>query len=70
MDDSTPIALIGVACRVSGDANSPERLWKICAEGRSGWSRIPLSRFNLDDSYHPKKDIAGTVFTMYIASCR
>jgi acyl transferase domain-containing protein len=44
MDIQTPIAVIGMACRFAGDVDSPEKLWKICAEGRSavGFSVAPF----------------------------
>lgn len=61
MEVPTPIAVVGVACRFCGDVDSPERLWRMCAEARSGWSRIPPSRFNLEGVYHQYHDKAGTV---------
>ncbi|KAM7203160.1 putative polyketide synthase protein [Naviculisporaceae sp. PSN 640] len=54
--DDTPIAIIGMSCRLPGDATSPERLWKLCAEGRSAWSEIPSDRFNKEAFYHPSSD--------------
>ncbi|KAI5203359.1 putative polyketide synthase [Aureobasidium subglaciale] len=30
-----PIAVVGMACRFAGEATSPERLWKLCAEAKS-----------------------------------
>ena len=43
---STPIAIIGMSCKFPGGATSPDKLWRMCVEGRSGWSEIPKSRFN------------------------
>ncbi|KAI5865333.1 reducing type I polyketide synthase [Durotheca rogersii] len=51
-----PIAIVGMSCRFPGDATSPERLWRMCAEGRSAWSEIPADRFNKDAFYHPSGD--------------
>lgn len=65
MEPPTPIAIVGMACRFSGDVDSPEKLWKMCAEGRSGWSRIPPSRFNLEGVYHEHGDRTGTVIRKY-----
>ena len=45
-DTSFPIAIVGMSCKFSGDATSPETLWELCEQGRSGWSEIPSSRFN------------------------
>ena len=56
-----PIAIIGMACRFPGDASSPEKLWDLCAKGRSAWSPIPESRFHAESWYHPDKGHLGTV---------
>ncbi|KAI2642646.1 hypothetical protein GGS21DRAFT_184157 [Xylaria nigripes] len=56
-----PIAVIGMACRFCGDVDSPEKLWKMCVEARSGWSEIPRSRFNLEGFYHEHNDKPGTL---------
>ena len=56
-----PIAIIGMSCRFSGGATDPEKLWKLCAEGRSAWSKIPSSRFYQEGFYHPNGERIGTV---------
>jgi acyl transferase domain-containing protein len=56
-----PIAIVGMSCRLPGDATSPEKLWDLCSKARSGWSQIPPDRFNNDAFYHPKGEKAGTV---------
>ncbi|KAI9741637.1 MAG: polyketide synthase [Cirrosporium novae-zelandiae] len=56
-----PIAIIGMACRFPGDVTSPERLWRICAERRSTWSKIPSDRFNQEAFYHPCGEKRGTL---------
>ncbi|KAF3480538.1 uncharacterized protein GIQ15_05885 [Arthroderma uncinatum] len=53
---SEPIAIIGLSCKFSGDATSPENLWTLLEEGRSTWSEIPLSRFNFKGAYHPSRE--------------
>ncbi|KAJ5893428.1 hypothetical protein N7495_005119 [Penicillium taxi] len=57
---SVPIAIIGMGCRFAGDATSPENLWKMLEEGRSAWSEIPPSRFNLEGWYHPSQENIST----------
>jgi len=37
---SAPIAVIGMACRFAGGVDTPEKLWTLCAEGRSGVSKL------------------------------
>ncbi|KAH8430189.1 uncharacterized protein LDX57_007859 [Aspergillus melleus] len=58
---STSIAIIGMSCRFAGDATNPEEFWKMLVEGRSAWSEIPLSRFNIDGVYHPSHENISTV---------
>ena len=41
-----PIAIIGLACRFPGGANSAEELWKMLADGGTRWSKIPADRYN------------------------
>lgn len=56
-----PIAIIGMACRFAGDASSPEKLWQLCADGKSAWKAIPESRFAQKEFYHPDNQKQGTV---------
>ncbi|KAF6790728.1 polyketide synthase [Colletotrichum sojae] len=59
-----PIAVIGMSCKFSGDATSPEKLWQLVADGRDGWSPIPKSRFNSDAFYdkdHAKIGMSNVV---------
>ncbi|KAK3389414.1 hypothetical protein B0H63DRAFT_518643 [Podospora didyma] len=53
MEPNVPIAIVGMSCRFAGDVNNPEKLWQLLAEGRSTWSEIPKSRFNIDGFHHP-----------------
>jgi acyl transferase domain-containing protein len=46
MEPPAPIAIIGIGCRFSGGADSPEKLWKVLSEGESTWSPIPAKRWN------------------------
>ncbi|KAL3429943.1 hypothetical protein BDV09DRAFT_200122 [Aspergillus tetrazonus] len=55
-----PIAVVGMSCRFAGGATSPEKLWQLCAEGRSAWSKVPQSRFNQTAFYHPDGQRPGT----------
>ncbi|KAK9774990.1 hypothetical protein SCAR479_08264 [Seiridium cardinale] len=53
------IAIIGMACRLPGDATSPSKLWDLCATGRDGWSPIPPDRFDADAYHDADKDKTG-----------
>ncbi|KAJ5107704.1 hypothetical protein N7456_004379 [Penicillium angulare] len=51
-----PIAIIELICKFAGDTTSLDRLWDMLADGRSAWSEIPLSRFNLRGAYGPNSE--------------
>lgn len=51
-----PVAIIGMSIRFPGDATSPEAFWDMLVAGRSAWSEIPASRFNIDAWYHANPD--------------
>ncbi|KUL82023.1 hypothetical protein ZTR_11398 [Talaromyces verruculosus] len=49
MDSSMePIAIVGMACRLPGDANSPSALWQLLVNGRSAHGHCPPTRFSED----------------------
>lgn len=57
-----PIAIIGMACKFPGGADSPQKFWDLLSEGRSAWSnKCPPGRFNMDAHYHPQGDMNGTI---------
>lgn len=63
---SIPIAIVGMACRFSGNVRNPTQLWELCANGKDGWSPIPDSRFDVKSLYHPDNSKAGRVsFSFY-----
>lgn len=53
-----PIAVIGMACRLPGESNNPNALWKLLETGGIATNEAPKSRFNLtghhDGSKKPK----------------
>ncbi|CEJ59647.1 hypothetical protein PMG11_08264 [Penicillium brasilianum] len=55
----TPVAIVGMACRLPGQVSSLESFWELCSRGRSGWSEMPKSRFNAAGFYHPNPDRTG-----------
>jgi hypothetical protein len=61
LEAEMPIAIIGMSCRFPGEATSPEKLWRLCADGRSAWSEIPKDRFNKEAFYHPENEKRTTV---------
>ncbi|PYH88738.1 polyketide synthase [Aspergillus ellipticus CBS 707.79] len=57
---TAPLAIVGMACRFSGGATSPEKLWEMIVERRSGWTEIPSARFDAAGLYHPNGERVGT----------
>ena len=47
------IAVIGMACRFGGGADSPQRLWDMIITKGSAFSEIPKNRMNIDGYFHP-----------------
>jgi acyl transferase domain-containing protein len=60
MAQTTPIAIIGFAFRLPGDATDAHKLWDLLVEGRNVWSPVPPERFNEAAFYHPDPDHDGT----------
>ena len=46
---STPIAVVGMACRLPGGTNSPELLWEALLRGDDLVTEIPADRWNADE---------------------
>ena len=56
-----PIAIVGMSCRFPGGATNVEKFRELVSEGRSAWSEVPESRFNVDGFYHPDPDRTNSV---------
>ena len=46
-----PIAIVGMACRLPGDSNSPQALWDFIEQGGCATTGVPESRFNLSGHF-------------------
>ena len=56
----TPIAIVGIGCRLPGDVADTEQLWQLLAAGRNAWSPVPADRYTEGAFYHPSPDNNGT----------
>ncbi|MGV1086684.1 MAG: sulfolipid-1 biosynthesis phthioceranic/hydroxyphthioceranic acid synthase [Mycobacterium sp.] len=55
----TPIAVIGMACRLPGGIDSPEMLWQALLRGDDLIGEIPADRWNLEDHYDSQPGVPG-----------
>ena len=53
----TPIAVIGMACRLPHGINSPERLWEALLAGEDLVGEIPAERWDADSYYDPEPGV-------------
>ncbi|MEV4602760.1 SDR family NAD(P)-dependent oxidoreductase [Amycolatopsis sp. NPDC049253] len=58
-----PIAIIGMACRLPGGANTPEELWRLLAGGVDAIGEFPTDRgWDLDRLYDPSGERPGSSY--------
>lgn len=55
----TPIAIVGMSCRLPGDVSTLDDFWRLMSRARSGWSEIPKDRFSKDAYWHPNPEKKG-----------
>src|SRR6476646_4718124 len=56
-----PIAVIGMACRFPGGADTPEAFWRLLAEARDAVTEVPRDRYDVDAFYDPDVELPGRI---------
>ncbi|KFG01273.1 polyketide synthase, partial [Streptomyces scabiei] len=60
-----PVVIVGMACRFPGDADTPERFWRLLADGTDAMGPFPQDRdWDLDALYDPEPGKAGRTSTL------
>lgn len=55
----TPIAVIGMGCRLPGGIDTPERMWTALLAGDDFVTEIPRDRWDPDEFYDPEPGVPG-----------
>jgi polyketide synthase 5 len=55
----TPIAVIGMGCRLPGGIESPQRLWEALLDGTDLVTEVPIDRWDADEYYDPEPGVPG-----------
>src|SRR5215467_13165020 len=53
----TPVAVIGMACRLPGGIESPDQLWEALLRGDDLVTEIPADRWDADEYYDPEPGV-------------
>ena len=59
---STPIALVGMACRLPGAADL-DQYWELLKSGRSSYRELPPSRFDRELYFHPDRGVPNKSYS-------
>ncbi len=62
-DSREPLAVVGVACRLPGGADTPEGLWKLLVDETDAVVEVPASRWDIDRYYDPDPAVPGKMHT-------
>jgi len=60
---NTPIAIVGMACRLPGGVRHPDELWELLVEERDAVTEVPPERFGTEFYRHPAKREPGKSYT-------
>lgn len=57
--NAEPIAIVGMACRFPGGADSPEAFWRMLEAGTDAITEVPAERWDLEAVYDPDPAAPG-----------
>ncbi|NES64960.1 MAG: GNAT family N-acetyltransferase, partial [Okeania sp. SIO2D1] len=59
------VAIIGMACRFPGDADSSQKYWSLLREGIDAITEVPLNRWDIEKYYNSNKNKPGKISSRY-----
>ncbi len=65
MLQADPIAIVGMACRAPGGADTPELLWRLVREGRDAVREVPADRWDAAAWFDPDPSAVAKSFTRH-----
>lgn len=65
LPQDSKLAVVGMACRMPGDADTPERLWELLVEGRDTHTTVPPDRFDLGAHFDPSGETENAIGTQF-----
>ncbi len=60
-----PIAVVAMACRFPGGANTPEAFWQMLCEARDAITEIPPERWDVEAYYDKDPNVPGKMYTRF-----
>lgn len=60
-----PVAIVSMACRFPGGADSPEKFWELLSLGKDAISEVPAERWNNELFYSPEAAVPGKTNTRW-----
>jgi myxalamid-type polyketide synthase MxaE and MxaD len=60
-----PIAVVGMACRLPGEADSPDAYWRLLLDGVDAITEVPPERWDADRLFDPDAFAAGASATRW-----
>ena len=61
----TPVAVIGMACRLPGGIDSPEQLWAALLAGDDLVTEVPADRWDAAEYYDPERGVPGRTMSRW-----
>lgn len=65
-----PIAIVGMACRMPGDCDTPEDFWRMMCRGTDAIKEVPADRWSVEKTYDPDPTTPNKMNSRYGAFVR